>query len=143
MAEEQADLAYTEEAWTQADEAVEKSPMGMAKKIFILAKTGFVVFQTLKGAWAWRNSKKKMTVPAILCLLFSALIVSLVCAYKFTSKNIRPLVTLQCTSHYLAFCVLHVLLGYADAKKFDARPNLLKAFYLFHIIYWGLIAASW
>ena len=44
MAEEQADLAYTEEAWTQAEEEVEKSQMGMAKKIFILAKTGFVVF---------------------------------------------------------------------------------------------------
>ena len=143
MAEGQADLAYTEEAWTEEMENVEKSQMGMAKKIFILAKTGFVVFQTLKGAWAWRNSKKKMTVPAILCLLFSALIVSLVCAYKFTSKELRPLVTLQAMSHYLCFIILHVLVGYVECKNFDMRDKLLRAFYIFHVIYWGIIWVSW
>ena len=141
MTEEQ--LAHTDEAWEQEMEKVEQSPAAIAKKIFILAKTSFVIWQTMKAAVAWNRSKKPMARPAFLVLLLSAIIVGSVAAYKFTSKNIRPLVTLQCTSHYLAFCVLHVLLGYADAKKFDARPNLLKAFYLFHIIYWGLIAASW
>ena len=56
MAQDSQDLANTEEAWTQEMDNVEKSPMGMAKKIFILAKTGFVVFQTLKAAYAWRKS---------------------------------------------------------------------------------------
>ena len=110
------EVAYTEEAWEQEMDNVEKSGMGTAKKIFILAKTGFVVFQTIKGAIAWRKSKKRMSNPALLCLLFSALIVCLVCAYKFTSKEIKPLVTLQAMSHYLCFIILHVLVGYNDCK---------------------------
>ena len=83
-----------------------------------------------------------MATPAMLVLTLSAVIVAGVCAYKFTSKNVRPLVSLQCLSHYLCFCILHVLIGYADAKNFEARPNILRVFYMFHAIYWGLIAFS-
>ena len=135
-------MAYTEEAWEQEMDNVEKSGMGMGKKIFILAKTAFVVFQTVKGIIAWRKSKKRMSTPAMLCLLFSALIVCSVCAYKFTSKKIKPLVTLQAMSHYLCFIILHVLVGYNDCRNAPMRGKLLRSFYLFHLIYWALIVFS-
>ena len=137
------DLAYTDEAWAEEMEKVETSPAAIAKKVFILAKSGFVVYQTVKAAIAWRRSKKPMGVPAQVCLLFSALIVSLVCAYKFTSKEIKPLVTLQAMSHYLCFCILHVLLGYVECRNFEMRDKLLRCFYVFHLMYCGLIVFSW
>ena len=37
-------MAYTEEAWTAEMEKVETSPLAVAKKIFILAKTAFCVW---------------------------------------------------------------------------------------------------
>jgi len=77
-----------------------------------------------------------------MCLLFSALIVASVCAYKFTSKEIKPLVTLQALSHYLCFCILHVLLGYVECRKFEARSQILKAFKGLHVIWWAVIAFS-
>ena len=80
-----------------------------------------------------------MATPAMLVLTLSALIVGGVCAYKFTSKNVRPLASLQCVSHYLAFCILHVLIGYADAKNFQARSKILIGCYIFHLVWWGLI----
>ena len=46
-------------------------------------------------------------------------------------------------SHYLAFVVLHVLLGYVECRKFEARDKLLRCFYVFHAIYWVMIAFSW
>ena len=79
----------------------------------------------------------------MLCLLFSAVIVSSVCAYKFTSKELKPLVTLQAMSHYLCFIILHVLVGYVECRNFPLRPNLLWAFYVFHLMWWGLIWFSW
>lgn len=106
------EITKSEEVWTQEMEKVDVSPLAIFKKVFILAKTGFILYQTIKAAIAWRRSKKPMGVPAQLCLLFSALIVTSVCVYKFTSKDIRPLATLQAMSHYLCFIVLHVLLGY-------------------------------
>lgn len=96
----------------------------------------------MKAALAWKNSKKPMAGPAFLVLLFSAIIVIGVCIYKFTSKEIKPLVTLQALSHYLAFCILHVLVGYAEAKDFKERPKLMRAFYVFHVIYWIILAVS-
>jgi hypothetical protein len=120
-------------------EKVEQSPLAIAKKIFVLAKTSFVIYQTVKAAIAWRRSKKPMGVPAQLCLLFSALIVGSVCAYKFTSKEIKPLVTLQAMSHYLCFCILHVLLGYVECRKFEARSKILNAFKFFHVLWWAII----
>jgi len=84
-----------------------------------------------------------MGVPAQFCLLFSALIVALVCVYKFTSKELRPLVTLQAMSHYLCFIVLHVLVGYVECRKFELRDKLLRAFYALHVIWWGVIFISW
>ena len=45
-------------------EKVDASPLAIAKKIFILAKTGFVLYQTIKAAIAWRRTKKPMGVPA-------------------------------------------------------------------------------
>mmetsp|Transcript_31476 Transcript_31476/g.41684 ORF Transcript_31476/g.41684 Transcript_31476/m.41684 type:complete len:98 (+) Transcript_31476:146-439(+) len=95
-------------------EKVDASPLATLKKIFIVAKTSFILYQTVKAAIAWRRSKKAMGVPAQFCLLFSGLIVLAVCVYKFTSKQIKPLVTLQALSHYLCFCILHVLLGYVE-----------------------------
>ncbi len=80
-----------------------------------------------------------MGVPAQVCLLFSALIVGLVCAYKFTSKEIKPLVGLQAMSHYLCFCILHVLLGYVECRKFDNRAKILNCFKIFHVIWWVVI----
>ena len=41
-------------------EKVEQSPLAIAKKIFVLAKTSFVIYQTVKAAIAWRRSKKPM-----------------------------------------------------------------------------------
>ena len=88
MAEEDqmVELPHDEQVWNEEMEKTESSPMGMAKKIFILAKSGFVLYQTVKAALAWRKSKKKMGTAAMLLLLQSALIVAGVCAYKFTSK---------------------------------------------------------
>jgi len=140
---EELELPRTEEAWTQEMDKVEASPLAIVKKVLILAKSGFIIFQTIKAAIAWRKSKKPMGIPAQICLLFSALIVGLVCAYKFTSKEIRPLVTLQAMSHYLCFIILHVLVGYAECKNFPLRANLLNAFKGFHLMYWALILFSW
>ena len=114
-------LAQTDEAWEAEMEKVEASPLAIAKKVFIVAKTAFILWQTIKAAAAWRRSKKPMGTPAFLCLMFSAFIVINVAIYKFTSKEIRPLVMLQTLSNYLAFCILHVLIGYAECKKFEAR----------------------
>jgi len=75
-------------------EKVDASPLAMAKKVFVLAKTTFILYQTIKAAIAWRRSKKPMGVPAQMCLVFSGLIVLAVCVYKFTSKAIGPLVAL-------------------------------------------------
>jgi len=83
-----------------------------------------------------------MGLPAALMLIFSALIVVGVCTYKFTTKKIAPLVGLQCMSEYLGLCILHVLLGYVECRKFEARTKILRAFYIFHVVYWVLIALS-
>ena len=83
-----------------------------------------------------------MGVPAQFCLLLSALIVLAVAVYKFTSKKIAPLVALQAMSHYLAFCIIHVLLGYVQCAKFEMRDKILKAFWGFHLIWWVLIAIA-
>jgi len=56
--------AHNEEEWNQEMEKVEASPLAMAKKVFVLAKTSFVIYQTVKAAVAWRRSKKPMGVPA-------------------------------------------------------------------------------
>jgi len=37
-------IPLTEEAWTEEMEKVDASPLAIAKKIFILAKTGFVLY---------------------------------------------------------------------------------------------------
>ena len=140
---EEAGLPYTDEAWTEEMEKVETSPAAIAKKVFILAKSGFVVYQTVKAAIAWRRSKKPMGVPAQFCLLLSAIIVSLVCAYKFTSKEIAPLVTLQAMSHWLCFCILHVLLGYVECRNFPMREKLMRSFYVFHAMWLAIIWFSW
>jgi len=140
MAEDAAVVPLNEEAWTTEMDKVDASPLALCKKVFVLAKTAFVVYQTVKAAMAWRKSKKPMGVPAQLCLLFSALIVSGVCYYKFTSKHIRPLVVFQALSHYLCFIILHVLVGYVECRKFEMRAKLLKAFWLFHVIWWAIIA---
>lgn len=124
-------------------EKVEQSTFAKVKKVLVLAKTAFIIFQTVKAAIAWRRSKKPMGVPAQFLLLFSAVIVALGCAYKFTSKEIKPLVTLQSCSHYLAFCIMHVLLGYVECRKFEARDKILRCFYLFHVMFWGLIVFSY
>ena len=139
MAEEIEMIPHTDEAWEAEMEKVEASPAAMAKKIFILTKSAFVIYQTMKAAIAWKRSKKPMATPAMLVLTLSALIVGGVCAYKFTSKNVRPLASLQCVSHYLAFCILHVLIGYADAKNFQARSKILNHFYVIHLVWLGLI----
>ena len=140
---EEAGLPYTDEAWTEEMEKVETSPAAIAKKVFILAKSGFVVYQTVKAAIAWRRSKKPMGVPAQFCLLLSAIIVSLVCAYKFTSKEIAPLVTLQAMSHWLCFCILHVLLGYVECRNFPMREKLMRSLYVFHAMWLAIIWFSW
>ena len=123
-------------------EKVEASPLAIGKKVFVLLKTAFILYQTIKAAIAWRRSKKPMGVPAQFCLLFSGFIVAAVCAYKFTSKKIMPLVTLQALSHYLAFCILHVLLGYVECQKFAQRGQIMKAFGMFHMVWWLLIAIA-
>ena len=107
------EIPQDEAAWTAEMEKVDASPLAMFKKVFILAKTSFVLYQTLKAANVWRKSKKPMSMPATMALVFSGLIVACVCAYKFTSKQIKPLATLQAMSHYLCLIVLHVLVGYA------------------------------
>ena len=88
------DIPHTEEAWNLEMEKVEASPAAIAKKLLLLAKTGFILFQTFKGIMSWRKSKKKMAFGATVCLALSALIVIGGCIYKFTSKEIRPLVSL-------------------------------------------------
>ena len=87
-------LPRDEAVWAEEMDKVEGSSTGLAKKIFLIAKTSFIVFQTVKAAIAWKRSKKPMGIPALLLLLFSALIVVLVCAYKFKTKLIAPLVGL-------------------------------------------------
>lgn len=106
------EIPHTEEAWTEEMEKTDSSPLGTIKKGLMLLKTAFILYQTVKAAIAWRRSRKPMGVPAQMCLLFSALIVAGGTYYKFTSKQIGPLVTLQALSHYLAFIILHVLVGY-------------------------------
>ena len=135
-------LPRDEAVWNEEMEKVEASPAAIAKKIFIITKTAFILFQTLKAANAWRKSSKKMAMPATLVLLMSAVIVASIAAYKFTSKRILPLATLQACSHYLCLCVLHVLVGYADAKKFEKRTAILRGFKLFHVIYWVIIGVA-
>jgi len=136
------DVARTEAEWSEEMEKVDASPLAIAKKVFIIAKTAFILYQTIKAAKAWRRSNKLMAGPAFICLLFSGLIVLAVCVYKFTSKKIAPLVALQAMSHYLCFCIFHVLLGYVQCAKFDIREKLLKAFWIFHVIWWVLIAIA-
>ena len=136
-------IPQTEEAWTQEMEKTDASPLGTAKKVFVLLKTAFILYQTVKAAIAWRRSKKPMGVPAQMCLLFSGVIVALVTVFKFTSKQIGPLVTLQAMSHYLCFIVLHVLVGFVQCRKFELRDKILKAFSAFHLIWWALILFSW
>jgi len=36
--------AHNEEEWNQEMEKVEASPLAMAKKVFVLAKTSFVIY---------------------------------------------------------------------------------------------------
>ncbi len=49
-------ISQTEQEWDQEMEKVEASPAAIAKKVFVLAKTSFVIFQTVKAAVAWRRS---------------------------------------------------------------------------------------
>jgi len=135
-------LPRDEEIWNQEMEKVDASPFAIAKKIFILAKTSFIVYQTIKAAMAWRRSKKPMGVPAQILLLFSALIVIGVCVYKFTSKHLKPLVFLQAMSHYLCFCIFHVLVGYVECKNFEVRGKIVTACKMFHLGWWLLIAIA-
>ena len=142
LQEEEQALPKDEEVWNAEMEKVEASPLAIAKKVFIVVKTAFILWQTIKAAAAWRRSKKPMGTPAFICLMFSAFIVANVAIYKFTSKEIKPLVMLQTLSNYLAFCILHVLIGYAECKKFEMRAKMMKAFKVFHAIYWIILGMS-
>lgn len=57
-------IPTTEEEWTAEMDKVEASPLAILKKVLVLAKTAFIVFQTVKAAMAWRRSQKPMGVPA-------------------------------------------------------------------------------
>jgi len=106
----------------------------------VILKTSFLVYQTLKAANSWRKSKSLMAKPALLLLLLNAALVVAVCVYKFSSKNIAPLFLLQGLSHYSAFCVLHVLVGYSECKAFDdMRSKFANAFLLMHCIFWCIL----
>ena len=102
----------------QAMDEVDGGSPAIAKEIFVLAKTLFTLYQTLKAAWAWRNAKMRMAKPATGLLIFSALILIYGYWYKHSSKEIAPLVVLQGLSHYNSFCILHVLLGHVECAKF-------------------------
>ena len=99
---------------------MEKGTVAKVKEGLMLLKTLFTLYQTLKAAWSWRNSKMKMAKPAMMLLLFSAAIVTYGYWYKHTSKEIGPLVVMQGLSHYNSFCIIHVLLGYVECRKFKA-----------------------
>ena len=142
LQEQEQALPQDEEVWNAEMEKVEASPFAIAKKVFIVVKTGFILWQTLKAAGAWRRSKKPMGTPAFICLMFSAFIVINVAIYKFTSKEIKPLVMLQTLSNYQSFCILHVLIGYAECKKFEMRNKIMTAFKAFHVIYWIILFLS-
>lgn len=120
-----------------AMDEVDKSTFAIVKQIFVILKTSFLVFQTLKAANAWRKSKTAMAKPALFLLLANAALVIGVLFYKFSSKKIAPLFVLQGLSHYSAFCVLHVLVGYSECKAFEEmRGKFSQAFLLMHCIFW-------
>ena len=133
------EIEMTEAQQLEEMEKVDASPLSKLKKVLVLAKTAFIIFQTVKAAIAWRRSRKPMGIPAQMCLLFSALIVALGCAYKFTSKLLMPIVVLQAMSHYLCFIIIHVLLGYVQCNKFENRAKILKVFWMFHACWWVVI----
>ena len=118
-------------------EEVDKSWLATGKQIFILVKTLVIVGITLHAAWKWRKSNHPMRKSAQVCLLFSAFIAIGVSVYKFTSKAIAPLFLLQVISHYSVFCVLHVLVTFAQNRKSKEtrQKKLIAAMWPFHLMY--------
>jgi len=116
---------------------VDKSGPGMFKTCLIIFKAGYTIKETLKAAKCWLKSETPMGKPAALVLVLCSVAVMLGAAYKFTSKKIMPLYLLQFIGNYCAFCVLHVLLGYAPcAASKDHQVSISKKFKILHVIQW-------
>ena len=114
---------------------VDKTLFATLKQVFIIVKSAFTIYICLHAAYKWRKTKLPMGKPAQFLLIFNALIVLGVGAYKFTTKQIAPLFLLQAASHYSCFCVLHVLLGYVDVKNKEKRDKLVSIFKPFHFMF--------
>ena len=112
------------------DEAQSKSLFGKVKEAFLLINTARLIYVTMKAGFNWKSLKGQnpMSKSAFKLLTFNALIILLVCIYKFTVKDIAPLYVLQSMAGYSAFCCLPVLIksvseSYNNGEKAVACAN--------------------
>jgi len=114
----------TQAAALEQMEYVQKSGPGMGISIFIVAKSLFVIYSNINAIIEWNKSNLPMRRPVQALLSFSTVMVLCTVFYKFryTQKDIGPLFLLQGLACYIAFCIMHVLIGYVkNAASKDQR----------------------
>lgn len=117
-------------------DAVDKHWTAHLKTCFVLFMAGRVIWGTIQAAKQWNDTKKKNSGYVQLILLFNILAVLSVTIYKFTSKHIAPLFSLQCMSHYSFFLTFTVLIHYSENQKIKtAGLKILKKMRPLHGFY--------